>query len=300
MEKTAAGRVSRSCFVKPIPQLDYVGPPLFICLFVFLFWFQSKRPLRRQHFPALLRLVRNFVFSIPGYAIARFSLVSIPLAIAWAAESHRFGLLHWFRAPAPVAWGAGFLLMDWGYYWWHVAAHRVPLLWRFHNVHHTDLDLDVSTAARFHFGEIVLSVPFRVAIVALFGISPATLVIYELVFESAVFFHHSNSRLPLRLERILNRVIVTPRMHGAHHSIVRRETDSNWGTIFSIWDRLHRTLRIDVPQEKLTIGVPGWRDDHELTLGKLWLMPFRKQRGWHLPGGGVPEREPQPSREMAP
>jgi sterol desaturase/sphingolipid hydroxylase (fatty acid hydroxylase superfamily) len=89
-------------------------------------------------------------------------------------------------------------------------------------------------------------------------------------------------------------------MHGTHHSIVRRETDSNWGTIFSCWDRLHRSLRIDVPQDAITIGVPGWREERELTIGKLVLMPFRRQRDWRLPDGDVPEREPQRVHELAP
>jgi sterol desaturase/sphingolipid hydroxylase (fatty acid hydroxylase superfamily) len=194
----------------------------------------------------------------------------------------------------------GFVLMDWAYYWWHYAMHAVPLLWRFHNVHHTDLDLDVTTAARFHFGEIIASVPFRVIVVVLFGIAPVTLLVFEILFESASLFHHSNWRLPLALERRLNRVIVTPRMHGIHHSIVRCETDSNWGTIFSWWDRLHRTLRVDLRQDELEIGVAPYRDERELTLTHLWAMPFRAQREWRLPDGQVPVREPRPTKTLQP
>jgi sterol desaturase/sphingolipid hydroxylase (fatty acid hydroxylase superfamily) len=286
--------------VNPIPQLDYLRPALLGCGVAALLWWQSRHPLRRQRFAMLPRFVRNALFSTPGFALVRLSFVPAPLAVAWWANAHSFGLLHWLPAPVPVAAVAGFLLMDWAYYWWHVATHRIAFLWRFHNVHHTDLDLDVSTAARFHFGEILLSVPLRVGLVALIGLHPATLVIYELVFECAVFFHHSNMRLPLRLERCLNRVIVTPRMHGTHHSIVRREADSNWGTIFSWWDRLHRSVRLDVPQDAITIGVPAWREEGELTIGKLLLMPFRRQRDWRLPDGAVPQREPQPARELAP
>src|SRR4051795_2326097 len=142
-----------------IPLMDYVGNPLLTCLFVALLWLQWQFPLRRQHFSVLHRLVRNFVLSIPSFALVRLAMLPIPIAIAiWARERH-VGLLNWFHVPAWVVAIATFLLMDYAYWWWHWAMHMVPLFWRFHNVHHTDLDLDVSTAARFHFGEMLLSVP---------------------------------------------------------------------------------------------------------------------------------------------
>ena len=245
-------------------------------------------------------MVRNFVFSAPALVLLRLTLIPIPLGAAWWAQRHGIGLLNWSDAPGWVAAGIGFLAMDWAYYWWHYANHVVPILWRFHNVHHTDLDLDLSTAARFHVGEIIASIPFRLLVVLLFGIRPLTLLVFEIFFETATFFHHSNWRLPLMLERLLNCVVVTPRMHGIHHSIVKRETDSNWGTIFSLWDRLHRSLRVDISQDELQIGVAPYRDEQELTLGRLWIMPFRKQRPWQLPDGTKPEREPRPVRELQP
>src|SRR5262249_20870344 len=158
--------------------------------------------------------------------------------------------------------------------------HMIPLFWRFHNVHHTDLDLDVSTAARFHFGEMIFSIGFLSLTVLVFGISPIMLVAFFIALEAATLFHHSNWRLRIELERILNLILVTPRMHGIHHSIVQRETNSNWGTIFCWWDKLHGTLRRDVPQDEITIGVPGYRDKRELTFGRLWLMPFQRQHDY--------------------
>ena len=175
-----------------------------------------------------------------------------------------------------------------------------PFFWRFHNVHHTDLDLDVTTAARFHFGEILLSIPFRILIVSVFGIAPLVYLVFEIAFESASLFHHSNWRLSLGAERFLNHVIVTPRMHGIHHSIVQGETNSNWGTIFCWWDKLHRSLRRDIPQEAIVIGVPSYRDEKELTLGQLWTLPFKGQRPWRLPTGEVPDRPRRPASELAP
>jgi sterol desaturase/sphingolipid hydroxylase (fatty acid hydroxylase superfamily) len=286
--------------MKPIPLLDYFGSPIFLTLFALLLLLQWKWPLRLAHFSVLKRLVRNFVMSVPAFGLLRLLLIPIPLAHTYWARENGIGLLNWITLPPYVTAIAAFLLMDWAYYWWHWAMHRIPFFWRFHNVHHTDLDLDVTTAARFHFGEILLSIPFRLLLVVLLGVPPVVYLVFEIAFESASIFHHSNWRLSLGLERILNHVIVTPRMHGIHHSIVERETDSNWGTIFCWWDKIHRSLRRDIPQAEITIGVAAFRDEEELTLGKLLTLPFQKQRPWKLPTGEVPEREPQPAKELQP
>jgi sterol desaturase/sphingolipid hydroxylase (fatty acid hydroxylase superfamily) len=286
--------------VRPIPLLDYMGSPVFITLFALLLFLQWKWPLRRRHFSVLRRLARNFALSIPAFLLLRLALIPIPWAHAYWAQRNEIGLLNWIKLPGFLAAIIAFLLMDWAYYWWHYANHRLPFFWRFHNVHHTDLELDVTTAARFHFGEILLSIPFRLLVVVLFGIPPLVYLVFEIVFESATMFHHSNWRLSLGLERILNHVIVTPRMHGIHHSIVERETDSNWGTIFCWWDKIHRSLRRDIPQAEITIWVAAFRDEQELTVGKLLALPFKGQRPWKLPTGEIPERAPKPASELQP
>jgi sterol desaturase/sphingolipid hydroxylase (fatty acid hydroxylase superfamily) len=283
-----------------IPLMDCVGRPLLACLFVALLLLQWRFPLRRHYFSVIKRLVRNFVLSIPGFAIVRLAMLPIPLMLAvWAQRKH-IGVLNWLPFPRWAAVIATFLLMDYAYWWWHWANHMVPVFWRFHNVHHTDLDLDVSTAARFHFGEMIFSIGFLSLAVLVFGIAPLMLIVFFITFEAATLFHHSNWRLPIKLERILNLIIVTPRMHGIHHSIVQRETNSNWGTIFCWWDKLHRTLRRDIPQDEITIGVPAYSDENELTLARLWLLPFQRQRDyWQLPGGHHPERAPRATDELA-
>jgi sterol desaturase/sphingolipid hydroxylase (fatty acid hydroxylase superfamily) len=286
--------------MKPIPLLDYVAFPIFVALFAVLFWMQRRYPLRRAQFSAFTRTLRNLVFSAPGFAAMRLAMIPIPLAVAIWAGQRGFGLFYWLHLPCSLAGGLGFFIMDWTYYWWHYANHVVPFFWRFHNVHHTDLDLDVSTAARFHFGEILLSVPFRVLVIGVFGIPLIAVFIFEIIFECATMFHHSNWRLPLGLERMLNRAIVTPRMHGVHHSIVQGETNSNWGTILCWWDILHCTLRRDVAQDDITIGVPAYRHEHELTFAKLWALPFRQQREWRLPDGNVPTRQRRSMTELQP
>ena len=280
-------------------MIDDAGRPLLVGIFIALLLLQWRFPLRRHHFSVLQRLVRNWILSIPGFAVVRFAMLPAPIAAAmWAQERH-IGFLNWLCLPTWALWIATFLLMDYAYWWWHWANHMVPLFWRFHNVHHTDLDLDVSTAARFHFGEMIFSIGFLALAVVVFGIPPVMLLVFFLCLEVATLFHHSNWRLPIRLERILNSIVVTPRMHGIHHSIVQRETNSNWGTIFCWWDKFHRTLRRDIPQNEITIGVAAYRDENELTLGQLLVLPFRKQREWRLPDGRQPDRRPKLARRLA-
>ena len=283
-----------------IPLLDYIGTPVVVGIFIGLLLLQWRFPLRRQHFFLLRRVARNLIVSLPSHAVLRWAALPLPLAIATWAQDRHLGLLNWVALPVSANAVASFLLMDYAYWWWHWANHMVAFFWRFHNVHHTDLDMDVSTASRFHFGEMLFSAGFLSIAVAVFGVGPIMLLVFFIAFEGATLFHHSNWRLPIWLERILNHVVVTPRMHGIHHSIVQRETNSNWGTIFSWWDKFHRTLRRDISQNEITIGVPAYREERELTFGRLWLLPFRRQRNyWRLPNGDRPERTAKPANRLA-
>ena len=256
-------------------------------------YFEMKRPLRRARQSKLKRNARNVMMSM--MTAATISLTEKPLTapLSLAVEKNRWGLLKLRRLPAGLDLFLSVLLLDYTLYIWHYLTHKVPFLWRFHQAHHVDLDLDASTALRFHAGEMLLSVPWRAAQVLLLGISPLGLSLWQTATLMEIMFHHSNVRLPYDFERRLCRLIVTPRMHGIHHSIVREETDSNWSTIFSWPDYLHRTVRLNVPQEKIVIGVAGYQNPAELTLGEIVKMPFRAGRpSWQLAGDGKPEREP--------
>ena len=145
-------------------------------------------------------------------------------------------------------------------------------------MHHVDPDMDVTTSFRFHFVEILYSIVFRVLQVALIGVSPIIYTLYELTFQYATIFHHSNIRLPIHFERWLNKVFVTPRMHGIHHSTVKIETNSNFSVIFRWWDMLFGTLRLNVPQSDIDIGVAGYQNPEDNRFLNLLYMPFRKQR----------------------
>ncbi len=208
-------------------------------------------------------------------------------AMGWSAEEN-FGILYLFELPNWVEGIFAFLLMDLAFYYWHLANHKVPVLWRFHNVHHIDPDLDVSTSFRFHFGEIALSAIFRIIQISIIGITPALFIIYEICFTANTIFQHSNIKLPIKFERILNKIIVTPRMHAIHHSQFRTETDSNYSTVFSWWDRLHKSIRLNIPHKDIVIGVPGYTISGDNNFGNLLLLPFKKQRDyWKKPDGSV-------------
>ncbi len=184
-------------------------------------------------------------------------------------------------------------LLDYTLYLWHVLTHKVPFLWRFRQPHHVDLDLDASTALRFHFGEMVLSVPWRAAQVLVLGVSPLSLSVWQTATLLEIMFHHSDVKLPAKVERWLCRLIVTPGMHGIHHSVVPEETNANWSSGLTVWDWLHGTLRLDVPQEAITVGVPAYRDPDEVRLSEVLAMPFEEQRDtWRFPGDGILNRPP--------
>lgn len=256
--------------------------PLVIAAMVLFFVLERLFPLRRQSRPLIPRLVVNAVLSILTYATAAFVVRPSSLWAMGFSESASFGLLHWLTLPSVFNFALGFVLLDLTFYYWHRANHVVPFLWRFHNVHHFDPDLDVSTGFRFHFGEVALSSLFRVAQAMSLGISLRTFVAYELVFQIETYFHHSNIRFPLPIERVLNFFIVTPRMHGIHHSQYHQETNSNYAVIFSLWDRLHRTFCWNVPQSEIRIGVPGYALKENNQVGSALLTPFRQQKDYWL------------------
>lgn len=259
---------------------DSYGAPVLIALFALLFLLESKFQLRKRVQRRWKRIVINFIVSIPAFALLRILFIPAMVWLATQNQNWQFGLNYLLGLPSWINTIVAFIVLDYSNYIWHILLHKLPLLWRFHLVHHTDLDLDISTAFRFHFGEMIGSVLFRGTAIILIGASPLMVLIYEIVFEAATQFHHSNTKIPFRLEKALNYLIVTPRMHGIHHSMVRKETDSNYSIIFSFWDRIHKTVQLNIYQHEIVIGVPHYTDEKELTIGNLLKMPFTKIRQW--------------------
>jgi sterol desaturase/sphingolipid hydroxylase (fatty acid hydroxylase superfamily) len=255
--------------------------------------------LRSPTTPLRRRLLVNF--GLASFALITAAAVVNPTVqslVPWV-EQRGLGLLGLVKLPAAAHWIAAFLLLDLSFYWWHRLNHRLPLLWRFHNMHHIDPDLDVTTAPRFHPGEILFSVGFRAVQILAIGVSVTTYLVYEVTFQIATQFHHTNLRLPFWFERRLCLLIVTPRMHGIHHSQRRAEIDANFSTVFSFWDRLHKTLRLNVPTQALRIGVPGYATSDDNRVGRALAMPFRRQRSYWPDDPGTADR-PTPTTLMQP
>lgn len=195
-------------------------------------------------------------------------------AAAWAG-THQFGLLNWAELPSWSRVVAALLLFDAWMYWWHRLNHQVPLLWRFHRTHHSDPLMDVTTATRFHVGEIALSGCLRVPVVWLLGLRISELAVYELVMFAVVQTHHANIAFPGWLDRALRGFLVTPFMHKVHHSRWRPETDSNYSSLFSFWDRIFGTFRRRDDFRTLRFGLEEFERPSDQTLAGLLATPLR-------------------------
>lgn len=247
--------------------------------FVAIAILEEIRPLRRRAEKKWRHVLRDLAMSVMSAAATALMQDRLVAPRAEKVFAERQGVLRQLPLPRPIRIIAGILALDYTLWIWHRLNHRWPALWRFHRVHHVDLDLDSWTALRFHFGEMTLAGVIRFLQIRLIGPDAMALTIWQTLLLLSIFFHHSKIALPLELERRLARVIVTPRMHAIHHSEVQAEMDSNWSSLLSVWDRLHGTFRLDVPQESITIGVPAYLDPADVTLPKIVAMPLRPTRG---------------------
>lgn len=226
---------------------------------------------RAQRWPANLGLVAL------DPLLVRLLLPVAAVGAASFADERGWGLFNLLGLPAWLEIAAAVILLDLLLYGQHVLFHAVPALWRVHRVHHADLEFDVTTGLRFHPVEIVLSMLIKIAAVVLLGAPALAVLIFEVLLNASSMWSHSNIRLPLGMDRVVRRLLVTPDMHRTHHSVVARETHSNFGFNLACWDRLFGTYRAkpEAGHEAMTIGLPQYRSAKELTLGRLLLQPFR-------------------------
>jgi len=248
----------------------------FVSVFALLAVLEQARPRRTRTVSQSRRWLANLSIVAIDTVAARLAFPLAPFALAGLAQARGWGLFHLWPIPAGFEVAASVLLLDLLIYTQHRLFHRLPLFWRIHRMHHTDLDLDVSSGTRFHPLEILLSLAIKLAAVALLGASPLAVLVFEILLNATSMFSHANLRLPLPLDRWLRLVVVTPDMHRVHHSVIVRETDSNFGFNLPWWDRLFGTY---IPQpreghEGMRIGLKEWRNQDELDLWPLLKIPF--------------------------
>jgi sterol desaturase/sphingolipid hydroxylase (fatty acid hydroxylase superfamily) len=234
----------------------------------------------------------NLGILIVDALLVRLLIPTAAVGVAIIAAERGWGLFNITPWPRWLEAVLGFLILDLVIYLQHVAFHKVSWLWRLHRMHHADLDIDVSTGLRFHPIEILLSMLLKMAVVVLLGIPALAVLVFEVALNATSLFNHSNAALPSRLDRIVRLLVVTPDMHRVHHSILRRETDSNYGFNLPWWDRLFGTYRPqpEAGHDRMTIGLPMFRDPRELRIDRLITQPFRDDAG----GAGAPERTETP------
>ncbi|MBF0248768.1 MAG: sterol desaturase family protein, partial [Alphaproteobacteria bacterium] len=250
-------------------------------------------PRRRLTVSKGLRWFSNLGIVALNTALARAVLPMAPVAFAAVCAERGWGILNVLDMDPGAGLVLAVVAMDFAIWLQHVMVHAIPALWRLHRMHHADLDYDVTTGARFHPLEILLSLGIKFCVIALLGASPAAVLAFEVVLNATAMFNHANARLPLGLDAVLRLVLVTPDMHRVHHSAIPRECNSNFGFALSVWDRLFGTYTAQ-PQgghEGMTIGLDMFRDVRDERLDQMLIQPLRSnpdlyainRRDWDKP-----------------
>ncbi len=248
----------------------------FLSLFAILAIAEALAPRRVRSVSRWYRWANNLFIVVINTLVLRLLFPAAAVGLALYVESNGWGLLPLLGLSQPVTTILSVLLLDLVIYGQHVAFHKVPLLWRLHRMHHADLDFDVTTGLRFHPAEIILSMVIKFAAIAALGAPPVAVLLFEIILASTSLFNHSNLRLALSADAILRLIIVTPDMHRVHHSILREETDSNFGFNVPWWDRLFGTYRAqpNAGHEAMQIGLQVFRTERDLRVDRMLIQPF--------------------------
>ncbi|MBW4709874.1 sterol desaturase family protein [Roseobacter sp. YSTF-M11] len=254
---------------------------VFLGLFAILATLEALAPRRARSQPRSRRWLTNWGITILNAVTLRALAIAMPfLAVGAAidAQVQGWGLFNALNGPAWLEIMVAMLILDFAIWLQHLITHKVPLLWRLHRVHHADVDMDVTTAIRFHPVEIALSMLLKIGLVYLLGPAAIAVILFEIVLNGTAMFNHANLRLPLWLDATLRRILVTPDMHRVHHSVHREEHDSNYGFALSIWDQMFGTY-IAQPRaghDDMQVGLE-WQDDRPSRLGWSIALPFAKK-----------------------
>lgn len=223
----------------------------------------------------------NLTLTIVDGVLVKLILGAAAVGVAAYSQSKGWGLINYLELPWIVGFFVGFIFLDFMVYLMHVIAHALPFLWRFHIVHHTDLDFDVTTALRFHPLEIIISMLYKIMLVVAIGADPITVMIFEAILNASAQFNHSNLNIPKGLDEKIRKVVITPDFHRIHHSVLVEETNSNFGFFLSWWDKLFGTYKPQpsVEHTEMAIGVDVYRDAEELSLQGVLMIPVKPRMG---------------------
>jgi sterol desaturase/sphingolipid hydroxylase (fatty acid hydroxylase superfamily) len=244
-------------------------------LLVMALW-ELAAPRKQLTVSKSVRWLSNLSITFLNTFLVRVVIGLMGIKIAYIAADHNWGILSAFDMPEPLAGVISIIALDFIIYIQHVLFHMLPLLWRLHKMHHADLDIDVTTGARFHPVEILISIGIKMVSIAALGAPPWSVVAFEVLLNATAMFNHANAYLPLGLDRVLRLLVVTPDMHRVHHSPIIKETNSNYGFNLPWWDRLFGTY-IAQPARGHTdmkIGLANYRDPEKLTLPWMLIIPF--------------------------
>ena len=249
----------------------------FLGIFLLMAIWELAAPRRALTVSKIVRWSNNIGLVFINSVVLRLLFPAGAIGIAAFAAENGWGLLNYYSLPYVLAIVLAVVALDFVIYLQHVLVHAIPTLWRFHRVHHADLDFDLTTGARFHTVEIILSMLIKFATIVVLGPPIVAVVIFEVVLNGMAMFNHANVRLPLALDRVLRLLLVTPDMHRVHHSSEDNETNSNYGFNLAIWDRIFGTY-IDQPRgghEGMTIGIHKYRDPKQVNwLPGMLALPF--------------------------
>lgn len=249
-------------------------------IFLLMISWEYLSPRRKLKIGRLRRWPINIGLSLFNMVVVRFTVGGIAYLSAVDAANNAIGVLHWLQSPTWLSMTMTLVLLDFAIYLQHILAHKWSPLWRLHQIHHTDLDFDATTAVRFHPFEIMISLAYKVLCIYLLGADPMAVIAFEIILNGCATFNHSNVYIPETIDRKLRWIIITPDMHRIHHSDRQHETDSNYGFSVSCWDRLCGTYTAnpETSQQLMKIGLKSYTHTSELSFAKLLLMPFKKLR----------------------
>lgn len=263
-----------------------------ISVFILMATWEVVAPRRRWVASRGARWPSNLGVVALNAVLARVVAPAGVVGLAIAADAQGWGMMNQLSLPFWFAVALSVLMLDLAIYLQHVLFHAVPTLWRLHRMHHADLDFDVTTGARFHPIEILLSLGIKLGVVAALGPPAVAVLVFEVLLNATAMFNHGNVRLPLPVDRLLRLIVVTPDMHRVHHSVLPEETNSNFGFNFPWWDRLLGTYR-DQPasgHDAMTIGIDQFRESRELRLDRMLVQPFRSNFGGYAINRETQER----------